>query len=286
MTSNPTLIDLDHLRKWVGREYSRDDSLAPFPARALAATLDCEDVFESGDALPPAWHWLYFLEAPRASATGKDGHPSLGGFLPPVPLPRRMWAAGNLDFLAPLTLGSTATRKTVIRSVDAKIGRDGTLVFVTLHHDLSQQGRTCIREEQNLVYRQMPTALAPLPPGQAAPTNADFSRTFQPDPVVLFRYSALTYNGHRIHYDRTYAVEQEFYPALVVHGPLLATLLLDLVRELRPQARVENFRFRAIRPAFDTEPLTLSGKFEDNLVTLWTADAQGQLGMSATARLA
>jgi 3-methylfumaryl-CoA hydratase len=283
-------IDLEHLRQWVGRERSVHGMLSVFPAQALSAALDHADVPVAGDALPPAWQWLYFVDTPRASATGKDGHPALGpdagSFLPPVPLPRRMWAAGSFDVLQALKLGQAAVRTTAIKSVEAKTGKSGTLVFVTLAHQISQDGQLCVREAQNLVYREMPTAPAPLPPGEPAPTDADWTRTITPDPVLLFRYSALSYNGHRIHYDRPYAIEQEFYPALVVHGPLLATLLLDLLHEKLPDVRVASYRFRAMRPTFDTSAFQISGKRDGDSVSLWTTDHEGCLGMSATARLA
>ena len=280
--------DLEHLRQWVGRERIVTDTLSPFPAQALAAALDHKEVPMNGDALPPAWQWLYFLEAPSASMTAPDGHPRLGGFLPPVTLPRRMWASGSFDVRSPLTLGQTVQRRSVVKSVDAKSGKTGALVFVTLEHELSQQGRLCIREEQSLVYRAMPTEAVPAtaPPGESAPSAPDWTHEVQPDPVLLFRYAALTYNSHRIHYDRSYAVEQEFYPALVVQGPLLATLLLDLLRFHLPAARVASFRFRALRPTFDTEPFRLNGKRDGNAMALWTSDADGQVAMSALATIA
>jgi len=285
MTSPNLVIDPEQLREWVGRERITHDELSPFPARALAAAFDRRDAPSVGDALPPAWHWLYFLETPDASGTGPDGHPRLGGFMPPVPLPRRMWAAGHFDVVSPLALGRPASRRSVIRSVQPKSGRSGTLVFVTLDHELSQDGRVCIQEEQNLVYREIPAGPAPAPAGEAAPANADFRRTIQPDPVLLFRYSALTYNSHRIHYDRPYAIDQEFYPALVVQGPLLATLLLDLLRAALPDTRVAAYSFRAVRPCFDSAPVQLCGKQDDRTVALWTSDHNGQLSMQATARL-
>ena len=280
------VINLDHLREWVGRNRLVEDMLAPFPAQALAAALDREDILAVGDALPAARHWLYFLETPKGSATGGDGHAKLGGFLPPVPLARRMWASGRLDFLSPLVFGQPAVRKTVVNAVEAKSGKTGSLVFVTLEHEMSQQEQLCIREEQNLVYRDMPSGPAPLASGTEEPLKADFSRIVYPDPVLLFRFSALTYNGHRIHYDRPYAMEREFYPALVVHGPLLATLLLDLLHDVLPDALVQSFSFRALRPTFDTSLLTLNGRRDGDVVTLWSADVDSQIGMSATARLA
>lgn len=286
MTQASASINIDHLRRWVGREFDAQDSLEPFAARALASALDRHPAPSIGDAMPPARHWLYFLETPTASSTGIDGHPKLGGFLPALPLARRMWAAGRLDNLSPLVLGKPATRKTVLQAVEAKAGKTGELVFVTFEHELKQEGTLCLREEQHLVYRSIPTARVPLRRGEAAPQKADFSVVFNPDPVLLFRYSALTYNAHRIHYDRSYAMDQEFYPALVVHGPLLATVLFDLLHDNVPGAQVQSFSYRALRPSFDTAPLTLNGRLEGNVVNLWSADADGYVGMSAVARLA
>lgn len=279
------MIDLDHLRQWVGRERTVADDLHPFPAQALASALDHGAPIKAGDVLPPSWQWMYFLDTPAASSTGPDGHPKLGEFLPPAPLPRRMWAAGAMQIERPLRLGQIALRKSVIRSVDAKSGKSGSLVFVTLDHSISQNEQVCVREEQNLVYRELPSGPAPLAPGEAAPMDADWSRSITPDPVLLFRYSALTYNSHRIHYDRHYAVEREFYPALVVHGPLLATLLLDLVKANLPDAAITAFQFRAVRPTFDTHPFTLHGKQDGKSLKLWSEDHEGTLCMSATATL-
>jgi 3-methylfumaryl-CoA hydratase len=278
-------IDLDYLRSWVGRERTVVDELHPFRSRALAAALDHAKPPEPGDALPPCWQWMHFLDTPSAARTGGDGHPYLGEFLPPAPLPRRMWAAGTMQIERPLRLGRPATRHTRIRSVDAKTGKSGALVFVTLDHTYSQDGTVCLREEQNLVYREMPDGPAPLPPGERAADAPDATRTLQADPVLLFRYSALTYNGHRIHYDRHYAVEKEHYPALVVHGPLLATLLVDLMRSELPDASLGEFRFRAVRPTFDPQPFRLSLKREGTNLKLWTEDHEGYVCMSASAKV-
>ena len=278
-------IDIEHLRSWVGKENVAADDLSPFPARALAAALDHGILPEKGATLPPSWHWLYFLDTPSASRTGSDGHPLKGGFLPPVPLPRRMWAAGTLKIERPLVLGAAARRQSTIRSVDLKEGKSGALVFVNIEHALYQNDRLCLREEQNVVYRDMPTAAAPLPPGDPAPAEADWVETVVPDPVLLFRFSALTYNGHRIHYDRDYATQVEFYPALVVHDPLLATLLLDLVAANVGDKRIGTFGFRAVRPIFDHAPFKVCGKRTGNAVRLWTVDADGFVCTTATVEL-
>lgn len=280
------MIDLEYLRRWVGREQTVTDDLHPFRAQGLAAALDHAASPDAGDLLPPAWQWLYFLDTPRASATGADGHPKLGGFLPPDPLPRRMWAGGAMQIERPLRLGCPASRHSTIRAVEAKTGKSGSLVLVTLDHVYAQNGQVCLHEEQNLVYRDMPAGPAPLPPGEPAPLTAQWSCRVCPDPTLLFRYSALTYNSHRIHYDRQYAIQQEFYPALVVQGPLLATLLLDVALAPLPYVNTVEFRFRALRPSFDTQPFNVCGRQDGEKLELWTADPDGQVCMTASARLA
>jgi 3-methylfumaryl-CoA hydratase len=280
-----TTVDMNHLQAWVGREQQSTDPLTPFPARALAAALDHGRLPNMGDPLPPSWHWLYFLDSPSTAGTGVDGHPHKGGFLPPVPLSRRMWAAGSIDVRRPLRLGKTAERRSTIRSIEYKSGKSGELVFVTVDHRVHQQSELCIREEQTLVYRAKPAERTPLPHGEEAPTAADWSRVFEPDPVLLFRYSALTYNSHRIHYDRKYAVHEELYPALVVHAPLLVTLLLDLVLQQYVGLPVMGIRFRALRPTFDSAPVRLAARRTDRRVALWSADSENYVGLSATAEL-
>jgi 3-methylfumaryl-CoA hydratase len=276
-------IDIAHLREWVGREQQAEQVLAPFPAAAMAGLLDREAAPKEGDELPVPWHWLYFLETPRRSEIGVDGHPKRGGFLPPVPLPRRMWAASRIDVMQPLVIGQAARKVSTVGKVDLKQGKTGPLVFVTVKHELRQGGATCLLEEQDIVYREAPTAPAPLPPGEPAPTQAEWTGSLQPDAALLARFSALTYNGHRIHYDRDYAVREEFYPALVVHGPLLATLLLDLQQRCRPKARLARFEFRALRPAFDTDVIHLRGQPREGGADLWTAGPEGFIGLRAQA---
>ncbi len=280
-----TAIDIDHLKSWEGRQESHDDDIGLFKAQALAAALDYPEVPQKGDALPAFWEWMYFLPTPTASETGKDGHPDKGGFLPPVPLPRRMWAAGEVECHKPLIIGAEASRVSTIDSVELKDGSTGTLVFVNVRHEIFQNDTLCIRQIQNIVYREQPTERSELPPGKPADTDAQFGRSIQADPVLLFRYSALTYNGHRIHYDRDYAVNEELYPALVVHGPLLVTLLLDLQRRQLPDARLKHFKFRAMRPTFDLHPFRLEGKQDGSELSLWSSDHDGFLCMSIRATL-
>lgn len=272
-------VDIDQLRTWVGRKQTAEQTLDLFPARALAGLLDCEVQPRHGDALPLTWQWLYFLEIPNRSALGVDGHPQRGGFLPPVPLPRRMWAAGRLIPSQALVLGEHTVKTSTVRSLDQKQGRSGTVVFVSIEHRFEQQGVCCLTEVQDLVYREaIPAATGPQA-GEAAHKEHDWQRHMIPDGRLLFRYSALTYNGHRIHYDTSYARAVESYPDLVVHGPLQATLLMHLFGLKQPSARIEHFSFRAHRPAFVDQPLHLTGRVEGNVAELWTANNAGELCM-------
>ncbi len=277
-------FDLALLQQWVGRTEVKQDVIQPGLADALAATLDRA---APTAGLPPLWHWIYFWSVVPASEVGDDGHPQRGGFLPPVPLPRRMWAGGRLTFTAPLALGREATRTSRILDVSAKNGATGTLAFVTVRHEIAQDGRIAVTEEHDIVYRGMPQPGAAAPPAKPAPADAAWSREIVPDPVLLFRYSALTFNGHRIHYDRRYVTEVEGYPGLIVHGPLIATLLMDLLRRERPDAEVASFCFKAVRPTFDLHPFRVSGEpnGDDKTMHLWASDHEGWLTMDATATL-
>jgi 3-methylfumaryl-CoA hydratase len=266
-------LDIEHLRQWIGKTESMSDAVTPVPLAALAATLDIEP---PAGTLPPLWHWLYFLPIHRRSELGPDGHPHRGGFLPPVPLPRRMWAGGRLEFHLPLRSGDRITRTSKIVDVQFKEGRTGPLVFVLVRHEISNAEGVAVTEEHDIVYR----GPAPASPKSPAPADAVWEQTVHPDDVLLFRYSALTFNGHRIHYDRRYATEVEGYPGLVVHGPLIATLLAGMVKS--PMAR---FEFRAISPLFDTAPFRICGRPEDDgqTIRLWAKDDTGALAMTAAA---
>ncbi|MAF03637.1 MULTISPECIES: MaoC family dehydratase N-terminal domain-containing protein [unclassified Herbaspirillum] len=284
--SHPDL-DLALLRQWLDKTETRHDQISPAFAAALAATLDGPRQPQAGDALPPLWHWIYFWSVCRQSEVGADGHPQRGGFLPPVPLPRRMWAGGRLRFAAPLPVGAEAEKVSRIASVDVKQGRTGALAFVTVQHTIRHQGQLCLSEEHDIVYRDLPQPGAPVVVPKSAPTDARWSRRVEPDPVLLFRYSALTFNGHRIHYDRSYVTEAEGYPGLIVHGPLIATLLADLVAREMPQAVMREFNFRSVGTLFDTEPFTLCGKpaADGKSVALWAQNERGELAMQAEALL-
>lgn len=280
--------ELERLRDWIGRSETRTDTIAATPVAAMSNTLDREDPPpRAGDPLPALWHWLFFLPMYRHSEAGPDGHPARGGFMPPVPLPRRMFAGSRLSWHRPLRVGEEVTRVSRITDVTPKTGRSGTLVFVKVVQELSGADGLAMVEEQDIVYRDAPDPADPPLPPTAAPTDAQWQREIRPDPLLLFRYSALTFNGHRIHYDRSYAMNEEGYPGLVVHGPLIATLLLDLLRRQQPDARLAGYRFRAMKPLFDIAPFKVCGRPDpDGSVRLWAADADGALCMDATATLA
>lgn len=267
---------------WIGRTTTSQAWLDPAQADRMAVTLDREPSYAEGDPLPPAWHWLYFHDVVRASELGEEGHPALGVTMPPVPLPRRMWAGGTLELDGPLRLGERAERTSVVSDVVPKQGASGSLYFVTVRHDVSTDGEVRLREQQTIVYREMEpsggTAAAPT-----APTEPELTRRWQLDSTALFRYSALTFNGHRIHYDVDYARDVEGYPDLVIHGPLLATLLLDLAHTHGHAVR--RFRYRARSPLFLPAPFVVAGRAADDGLALWAAAEDGRLAMEASASL-
>jgi 3-methylfumaryl-CoA hydratase len=282
-------MDIKHLQEWVGKTEHSSDQVTGFPFAALAATLDRDSrIPQAGELLPPLWHWLYFLPRHKQSEVGPDGHAARGGFLPPVPLPRRMWAGGSLTFKQPLRVGEPIERTSRVVSVEGKEGRTGNLVFVLLRHEIANPAGLAIIEEHDIVYRDLPAPGAPQAAPQRAPTESAWERTIKPDDVLLFRYSALTFNSHRIHYDRRYVTEVEGYPGLIVHGPLIATLLVDLLRRQLPAAVVAGFSFRAVRPTFDIASFSVCGNPSEDgkTVQLWAKDADGYLTMEATATLA
>ena len=276
----------DSLQSCVGRTQTRTDTIDARPVTLLSATLDRDDrPPRAGDVLPPLWHWLYLLPAYRHSEAGADGHEKRGDFLPPVPLPRRMWAGSRLEWKSALRIGDTVTRVSRIASITEKQGASGALVFVIVRHELSTAAGLALTEEHDIVYRDLVASGAGA--AARAPEDAAWRRRIVPDDVLLFRYSALTFNSHRIHYDRRYVTEVEGYPGLVVHGPLLATLLADLLRRHGVGETLARFEFRARRPLFDTAPFDICGLPDRNAktVSLWAQDAEGVLAMQATATL-
>ena len=281
-----------NLQDWIGRSETVNDTATATPYAALSATLDQPDTTRPapGTPLPCLWHWLYFLPIHAQSDIGADGHAKRGGFMPPVPLPRRMWAGSDFAFHEPLLIGDALQRTSTIVDVKEKSGRTGSLIFVKVRHEVRRNGAAVVAltEHHNIVYRAAAEPGDVAPPPQAAPAESAWTRHIVPDVVLLFRYSALSFNGHRIHYDRKYVTEVEGYPGLIVHGPLIATLLMDLLRRQRPDAQVLHFVFKAVRPTFDTHPFSVHGQpsADSKSVRLWGRDHEGWLTMDATATLA
>jgi len=279
---------------WTGRtqtQHQRIDSLA---VAALAATLDREAAPLNGAPLPPGWQWLFFNPVARQSTLGEDGHPRRdlpGSFLPPIPLPRRMWAGSRIRYQAPLVVGTVATRQSRLLTIAWKEGRAGRMCFVTVEHTTSAAGNDCIVEEQDIVFREASVpgaalAAAVAEPPAAPPMPVQWQERVVPDTPLLFRYSALTFNGHRIHYDLPYARDVEGYRGLVVHGPLTATLLQQFAQACRPADRMAGFDFKGVSPLFADEALHLQGWVDpgdSQLMHLRALNATGALAMQASA---
>ena len=281
-------MDIETLRQWIGRTETLEDEITAFPTRALGATLDLMmPPVVKGSAIPPLWHWLYFHQPAVRSQLGEDGHPARGGFLPPVPLPRRMWAGGRLQFHQPLWVGEVASKHSRILDVSLKTGRTGSLAFVTVEHKYCSVRGLAVTEQQDIVYREESPPGAPLPPPVLAPTDEEWSHDIVADSVLLFRFSALTFNGHRIHYDQDYSRDVEHYPGLVVHGPLLAMLLLETARRKFSDGAILSFEFKGVRPTFVGQRFQVCGKREANgtTVQLWVRQEDGALAMSASAQI-
>lgn len=265
---------------WIGRSETRDDILTPGLLARFRATIDSDDTGKDG---AQGIHWCLGLPDAPTAALGPDGHPVKGGFLPPIALPRRMWASSSVAFHAPIRLGDAIERVSRIAGIEEKQGGSGRLVFVTLEHETRAGGVLAVNETQSIVYREAPPPGAAISMrGNASPDEWPWRRTVTPTAPMLFRYSALTFNSHRIHYDRPYATGEEGYPGLVVHGPLTATLLLDLAaRQLGPN-RLKSFTFRGVAPAFAGTPLDLVGRETEGAVELAAIDANGRIVMTAT----
>lgn len=272
---------MSEFENWIGRSQSVTDVLDPSRSNALDVALGGEGTLKAGDPLPLLNHWLHFWDVKPPVGLGIDGHPAKGGFLPPIPLPRRMWAGGRLSFHKPLLLGESVTRTSTITAVTEKTGRSGTLVFVTVRHDLDAGDGLAVTEEQDLVYRDPAPGVLPMPVAVAAPDAAWIDQV-DPNTVLLFRYSALTMNGHRIHYDRPYAMNEESYPALVVHGPLQAALLIRLAARNLGKP-ITGFEFRGQQPAFDGVALHVCGEPDETGAQLWTQQGEAR-NMVATVR--
>jgi 3-methylfumaryl-CoA hydratase len=279
-------LDIDYLRGWIGKTAEVTDTITPQLAKALRATLFL-DVGEpkTGDPAPHTTHWCLGQPVFPMSMLGPDGHPTKGGFLPPVPLPRRMWAGGEINFKEPLRVGDDVTRSSTISDVTVKSGSTGTLCFVAVEHSITTQRGEAIRERHDIVYRDMPSdgknatpAKAPAPPAEAR-----HKETYFADPVLLFRYSALTFNGHRIHYDRDYVTQVEGYPGLIVHGPLQAALIVEMAAKLHGGKAPAKFVYRGLQPLFDGADFTVNANEVGGGFELWTANAEGAPTMKGTA---
>lgn len=282
MTSPTGELDIAHLRSWIGRTDTAAEMVTPDLVRRFRATFDEEPgAPRDGEPAPRLLHWCLAPPAALTGTLGPDGHPARGGFLPPVPLPRRMWAGGSLVFHGEIKVGDTVHRHSRIADVTMKDGRTGTLCFVTVLHEIEAAGQVVVSETQDIVYRGLDAAGGAKKAPEPAPAGAHRGE-IDPTPPLLFRYSALTFNGHRIHYDQPYVTKVEGYPGLVVHGPLQATFLLRFASQIRGAAPAR-FSFRGLSPLFDTAPMSLNADAEGDRLKLWTARPGGPVAMSAEA---
>ena len=286
----------DHVQDaaaWTGPSETVQDVIGCGPCAGLAAALDRGAPPRPGEMLPPLWHWLYFLPLTSQADLGADGHArgvSLvpDTLIPDAGLPRRMLAGGEIVFRTPLRVGQAVHRRSSLLDIRQKDGRSGPLTFVRIMHDItSDDGESAITEHQHIVYRAAPSSRDPSPEPALPPSDPAWKHRRLANETLLFRYSALTFNSHRIHYDRPYAMQAECYPGLVVHGPLIATLLLESLHAVQPHARLRSFRFQVIRPTFDNQPFFTCGapSREADSIRLWSVDHAGALTMDATAFL-
>ncbi len=279
-------VDVDHLRQWIGRTEEKTDIVTAHLVAGLRSVLFLDvGKPKDGDAAPFTAHWCLAQPVFPMSMLGPDGHPTRGGFLPPVPLPRRMWAGGAINFVEPLRVGDVVTRTSRIKDFALKPGSTGLLCFVSVDHVFKTPRGTAIRERHDIVYREMPSGgqnPAPAKP-PAAPATTQHSERHLADPVLLFRYSALTFNGHRIHYDRDYVTKVEGYPGLIVHGPLQAALLIELAAKLHGGKAPATFVYRGLQPLFDGGEFSVNASDVSSGLDLWTASARGEPTMRGTA---
>ncbi|MCP4487671.1 MAG: acyl-CoA dehydrogenase [Gammaproteobacteria bacterium] len=275
-------LDADHLKRWVGNTESAEETISAEPLQRMRAMLDRDPgEIKAGEPVPALWHWAYFLHPIRASELGRDGHAALGDFMPPVPLPRRMWAGGQFSFKKALKVGDYARRQSTVRDVNVKHGLSGRLCFVEVEHCIFVGRDLRFSEIHNIVYRgaKIPGEEDMQPP--EAPQDAQWSHEVVPTSTLLFRYSALTFNAHRIHYDLDFCRNQEGYPGLVLHGPLTATLLLEFAMEENPGRQISSYEFRAISPLYADAPFTLNGRMQDGNARMWATNADGRLAMES-----
>jgi 3-methylfumaryl-CoA hydratase len=277
--------ELEQLKDWIGRKETDVDYVTVPAVHRLSATLDRDDPMpKSGDPLPAGWYTILFPRVVRQSQVGPDGHPLRGDFLPPVPLPRRMFAGRRVRFVADLRVGDEVRRESTIKEVSSKQGRTGRMVFVTVQTDIASPRGLAVTEEQDLVYREAAAPGAAPPAPQPVPGRAVWSRTVTPDEVMLFRYSALTFNGHRIHYDQPYVTGTEGYPGLVMNGGLTTLLTLELARA-SARSPLASVASRNVRPLFVNRPISFGGEptADGMKAKLWAADDTGALALTADA---
>ena len=275
------------LTDWIGRSRTSIDTISADHLAKVAATFDGEPPsLEENSPLPPGWHWAFFPDITALSGIGRDGHQALGEFLPPVALPRRMWASGNLRIAKPLIVGETVSKTSTILSVEEKHGRTGQLVFVRVGHEFAGDRGGDMDEEHQIVYREAPVAGAPPPEPMLPLHQPDSSCTLTASPVQLFRYSAITFNSHRIHYDVDFCRDQEGYDGLIIHGPLTATLLMDLAGKQQAEKQLKSFAFRALSPLTHVHEFSLHvRRTGDSTYSVWACNHRGELAMSADAVL-
>jgi 3-methylfumaryl-CoA hydratase len=281
---------LERLAEWIGNRESDVDYVTVPTVHRLSATLDRDDPRPKiGDPLPIGWHSILFPRVVRHSQIGPDGHPERGDFLPPVPLPRRMFAGKRITFAGELRVGDEVRRESVIQSVTPKVGKSGQMVFVTVRTEMSTDRGVAVVEEQDIVYREEPDPAAPRPAAAAmpAPGAAVWKKVVTPDPVLLFRYSALTFNGHRIHYDHPYVTGVEGYPTLVMNGGLTTLLVVELARA-NAASPLRYMASRNVKPLFVNRAITLCGEpaADGRSAKLWAEDDTGAVALSATAEFA
>jgi len=279
-------LDLDHLRQWIGRTEEASDTVTAQLVKGLRATLFLDiGTPQTGDAAPFTTHWCLAQPVHPMDMLGPDGHPTRGGFLPPVPLPRRMWAGGELSFIEPLRVGDETTRTSRISDVTVKNGSTGTLCFVSVEHTITTPRGVAIRERQDIVYRDMPSGGKNATPAKPAtpPPAAKHRQVHVSDPVLLFRYSALTFNGHRIHYDREYVTKVEGYPGLIFHGPMQAALLVEFSAHLHGGVAPKKFSYRGLQPLFEGGEFSVNANETAEGLDSWVANADGAPTMRGTA---
>ncbi len=271
-----------HWKDWIGNSQTTRQLIDPAHAEKVAVTLNAQTP-ALGEPLPACWHWAWFNDARPKSHLGRDGHPKLGGFLPPLPLPRRMWAGGQIRFKSPLIVGNEIEKISQITDIKEKKGKTGKLFILEIEHHLLDGGKLCVNERQNLVYREDPKPGQPPTTPPDSPHGPDVTKEVTPDPVLMFRYSAVTFNGHRIHYDADYARDIEGYPGLVFHAPLTATMLAELCCALSENPAPVSFKYRATSPLFANETFRISAKHEDNGIVAWATNPRGDMAMFALA---